>query len=144
LAVRIRLRRLGAKKRPTYRLVATDSRKARDGRFIETLGYYNPIEKPATIKIHEDRVVYWLNQGAQLSDTTASLLTQIGFTLKYEMLKKGQDVSEITIKGQITERIKKRKKTKQVAEVQTEGKTEEKSEAATEAPAKADTKTESE
>jgi len=113
LAVRIRLRRLGAKKRPTYRFVATDSRMPRDGRFIEALGYYNPLEKPARIKIHEDRMGYWLDQGAQPSDTVASLMRQVGFMKKYQMKKKGEDVSGMTISETITERPKKLKKKKE-------------------------------
>jgi small subunit ribosomal protein S16 len=112
LAVRIRLRRLGAKKRPTYRFVAADSRMPRDGRFIETLGYYNPIEKPATVRIFEERMIYWLDQGAQPTFTVASLMKQVGFLKKYEMLKKGEDVTGITIMETITERPKKRKKRK--------------------------------
>jgi small subunit ribosomal protein S16 len=112
LAVVIRLKRLGAKKRPTYRFVATDSRMPRDGRFIETLGYYNPIEKPAKVKIDEERMVYWLNEGAQPSDTVKSLMQQVGFIKKYEMIKKGEDVSSVTIAETITERPKKRKKKK--------------------------------
>jgi len=115
LAVIIRMKRLGAKKRPTYRFVATDSRMPRDGRFLETLGYYNPIEKPATVKIFEDKTTYWLDKGAEMSDTVATLLKQIGFAKKYAMMKKGEDVSEITLKGSITERPKKRKKKKQEA-----------------------------
>jgi len=112
------MKRLGAKKRPTYRFVATDSRNPRDGRFIETLGYYNPIEKPATVKIFEDKAAYWLDQGALLSDTVASLFKQIGFSQKYDLMKKGQDVSEMTLKETITERIKKRKKTKKAAAIE--------------------------
>lgn len=109
----IRLKRLGAKKRPTYRFVATDSRMPRDGRFIETLGYYNPIEKPATVKIFEDRMTYWLDQGALPSDTVATLMKQVGFMKKYEMQKNGEDVSGITVSETITERPKKRKKKKE-------------------------------
>ncbi len=120
MPVIIRMKRLGAKKRPTYRFVATDSRMPRDGRFLETLGYYNPIEKPATVKIFEDKTAYWLDKGAQMSDTVAALLKQIGFSKKYAMMKKGEDVSEITLKGTITERPKKRKKKKQEAKKESE------------------------
>ena len=109
MAVCIRLRRFGAKKRPTFRFVAADSRMPRDGRFIEALGYYNPIEKPAKVKVIEDRMTYWLDQGAQPSDTVASLLKQVGFFKKYEMLKKGEDVSSIIVAETITEHQKKRK-----------------------------------
>lgn len=113
MAARIRLRRLGAKKRPTYRFVATDSRMPRDGRFLETLGYYNPIEKPAKVKIFEDKMTYWLDQGAQPSDTVAALMKQVGFLKKYAMKKKGEDISDITIAETINERPKKRKKKKE-------------------------------
>lgn len=113
MSVRIRLKRLGAKKRPSYRFVATDSRMPRDGRFIENLGYYNAIEKPARIKIVEDRMKYWLDQGAQLSETAAALMKQIGFLKKYEMMKKGEEVSDVTIAETITERPKKRRKKKE-------------------------------
>ena len=119
MAVIIRMKRLGAKKRPTYRFVATDSRMPRDGRFLETLGYYNPIEKPATVKIFEDKAASWLDKGAEMSDTVATLFKQIGFAKKYAMMKKGEDVSEITLKETITERIKKRKKTKKAAVAET-------------------------
>ena len=113
MAARIRLRRLGAKKRPTYRFVATDSRKARDGRFLEVLGQYNPIEKPATVKVFEDRMTWWLNQGAIPSDTVMTLLKQVGFLKKYETAKMGGDVSTMMLSETITEQPKKRKKTKE-------------------------------
>ncbi|UCD16518.1 MAG: 30S ribosomal protein S16 [Candidatus Zixiibacteriota bacterium] len=113
MAVRIRLKRMGAKKRPTYRFVATDSRMPRDGRFIETLGYYNPIEKPARVKIFEDKVAHWLKQGAVPSETVVALLKQVGFLKKFEMMKKGEDVSDITLAETIAERSKKRKKKKE-------------------------------
>ena len=111
--VKIRLRRVGAKKQPHYRVVVADSHSPRDGRFIETLGYYNPIEKPARVKIHEERMTHWLNQGARPSDTVASLMRQVGFMKKYEKQKNGEDVSEITLSETITERPKKRKKKKE-------------------------------
>lgn len=112
MALKIRLRRLGKKKRPFYRMVATDSRMPRDGRFLETLGHYNPVEKPATVNVFEDRLTYWLDQGAEMSPTVKRLMAHVGFTKKYEMIKAGQDVSEVIISNQITERPKKRKKTK--------------------------------
>lgn len=76
--IKIRLRRTGAKKAPSYRVVVADSRSPRDGRFIETLGYYNPLTKPATVVIKSDRALHWLNNGAQASDTCARLLTNAG------------------------------------------------------------------
>lgn len=78
MSVKIRLRRMGAKKRPFYRLVVADSRCARDGRFIETLGYYNPCVEPSEIKIDAERAKHWLSVGAQPSDTAASLLKKQG------------------------------------------------------------------
>jgi len=129
LSVKIRLRRMGAKKRAFFRVVAADSRAPRDGRFLETLGRYNPITKPALFTINEERVTEWLNNGAQMSDTVRSLCSQIGFVEKYEKAKRGEDVSGMTIRTEITERKKKRKKTKAAAE--------EAAPAATEAPAEA-------
>jgi len=76
--VKIRLRRMGAKKRPFYRLVVADARSPRDGRFIEQLGFYDPLTEPATIKIDEAKVVLWLNQGAQPSDAARTLLKREG------------------------------------------------------------------
>lgn len=74
MAVRLRLTRLGAKKRPFYRVVATDQHTRRDGRHIEFLGYYNPKVEPIELKIDLDRVDYWLGVGAQPSDTVRSLI----------------------------------------------------------------------
>lgn len=81
MSVKIRLRRDGAKKRPFYHVVAADSRRARDGRYIEELGYYNPIvaaDKESIVVLKEDRVRYWLSVGAQPSDTAAALLKRQG------------------------------------------------------------------
>ncbi len=80
MAVRIRLKRMGAKKRPFYRFVVADSRYPRDGRFIEELGYYNPLSKE--IKIDKERTVYWLGQGAQPSDTVKNILKKEGVSAK--------------------------------------------------------------
>lgn len=115
MPVHIRLRRMGAKKRPFYRIVAADSRRARDGRFLEILGTYNPITKPAEVQVFEDRVTKWLDRGAIPSDTVSSLLTQIGYTQKYHKAKKGEDTSEITLKTTIRERPKKTRKMKKAA-----------------------------
>ena len=136
MAVHIRLRRMGAKKRPFYRIVAADSRRARDGRFLENVGTYNPITKPAEITVVEDKLTKWLNQGAIPSDTVKSLLSQIGFIEKYEKEKKGEDVSEIVLKKHITERKKKTRKTKK-ATIKAETAAESGAEAAAEAPAEA-------
>jgi small subunit ribosomal protein S16 len=111
LSVHIRLRRMGKKKRPFYRIVAADSRRARDGRFLEVLGTYNPIEQPAVINVKED-LSYWLNNGAEPSDTVGTLLTQIGFTQKFHKAQAGVDVTEMALKATITERKKKTRKAK--------------------------------
>ena len=72
--VRLRLRRMGAKKKPFYRVIAADQRSPRDGRFIEQLGYYDPMKDPFVLKIDLERVDYWLGVGAQPSDTVAGLI----------------------------------------------------------------------
>jgi len=76
VSVRIRLKRMGAKKRPFYRIVVADSRSPRDGRFIEEIGYYNPTTDPKTIKIDQEKAQKWISQGAQPSETVKSLLGQ--------------------------------------------------------------------
>ena len=76
MAVRIRLRRMGAKKRPFYRVVVADSRAPRDGRFIETLGTYNPLSTPAEVNLNAEKVQLWLSRGAQPSDTVRRLLAR--------------------------------------------------------------------
>jgi len=78
MATRIRLKRLGAKKKPFYRLVVADSRSPRDGKFIEEIGYYDPTTNPAVIKVDEERALYWLKTGAQPSETAKSLLNKAG------------------------------------------------------------------
>jgi small subunit ribosomal protein S16 len=88
LAVKLRLRRMGKKKQPIYKVVAADSRSPRDGKFIEAIGLYNPLTDPHTIDIKEDRALYWLNAGAQPTDTVKSLLSQKGIILKRELMKK--------------------------------------------------------
>ena len=76
--IKIRLRRMGSKKRPSYRIVVADSKSPRDGRFIETLGYYDPLTQPATVKINEERATHWLSVGAQPSDTVRDMLRRAG------------------------------------------------------------------
>ncbi len=78
MAVRIRLARHGAKKRPFYRIVAAPAEAPRDGRFLEVLGTYNPLTDPATITVKEDRIIHWLNQGAQPTETVRNLLRKTG------------------------------------------------------------------
>lgn len=86
--VKLRLQRSGAKKRPYYRIVAAESCFAPDGRFIEVIGYYHPIEKNDVLKIDEEKALKWLQQGAQPSETVKSLFTQLGINQKFLALKK--------------------------------------------------------
>jgi small subunit ribosomal protein S16 len=78
MAVKIRLKRMGAKKSPFYRVVVADSRAPRDGRFIEEIGFYNPITEPAEVKIDAEKAKKWLSTGAQPTDTVKALLKKSG------------------------------------------------------------------
>lgn len=82
MAVKLRLKRMGAKQKPFYRIVAADSRFPRDGRFIETIGTYNPLTEPATITINEEAAIKWLENGAKPTDTVRSLLSKNGIMKK--------------------------------------------------------------
>ena len=82
MSVVIRLMRAGAKKRPFFRMVAADSRRQRDGRFLEILGHYNPLSQPYELVVHKDRVVSWISKGAQPSEQAASLLRSLGIPLQ--------------------------------------------------------------
>jgi small subunit ribosomal protein S16 len=88
MAVKIRLRRMGAKKAPFYRLVVADSRAPRDGAFIDQIGYYNPTTEPATLHIEEDKALDWMRKGAQPSDTVRSLLSQKGLLKRLDEEKR--------------------------------------------------------
>lgn len=92
LSARIRLQRHGRKKLPFYRVVVADSRSSRDGRFIEKIGYYNPITEPADISINKERALYWLKVGAKPSNTARSLLKKTGVWRKF---KTPEGVSEV-------------------------------------------------
>lgn len=83
MAVRIRLQRFGRKHRPFYRVVVADSRTSRDGKFIEKLGHYNPIAEPAEITVNEERALYWLQVGAQPSDTVKSIFSEVGIWAEF-------------------------------------------------------------
>jgi small subunit ribosomal protein S16 len=78
MAVKIRLRRMGAKKAPFYRIVVADSRSPRDGRFIEEIGYYNPVVKPVEFKVNEEKATEWLQKGAQPTEVIKRLFDQAG------------------------------------------------------------------
>lgn len=109
--VKIRLRRTGAKKKPSYRVVITDSRSPRDGRFIEIVGHYDPRTEPVTFNIHEDRVLHWLSEGAQPTDPVRRLLDNVGTLDRFARLKAGEDLDKLLAEAQAT-----REKTQQMVE----------------------------
>jgi small subunit ribosomal protein S16 len=88
--VRIRLRRVGAKGQPSYRVVAADKESPRDGRFLEILGYYNPRTEPSTIQLKEDRIYDWMSKGAQPSESALQVFKSAGLMDRYERFKKGE------------------------------------------------------
>ena len=92
MAVKLRLKRMGAKQRPSYRIVAADSRSPRDGRFIETVGTYNPIANPAEVHIDKEKAMKWLNNGAQPTDTVKTIFRQEGIMKEFaeSKVKKGK------------------------------------------------------
>ena len=82
MAVKLRLKRMGAKQKPFYRIIAADSRSPRDGRFIETVGTYDPVKKENNITVDEEKALKWLNNGAQPTDTVKNILTKQGIWAK--------------------------------------------------------------
>ena len=90
MAVKLRLKRMGGKQKPFYRIVAADSRFPRDGRFIETVGTYNPIAKPAEVKIDKELAIKWLINGAQPTDTVKALFKKEGILKEFADAKKGK------------------------------------------------------
>ncbi len=98
LAVRLRLRKTGRKNQPSYKVVAADSRSPRDGRFLETVGTYNPLRNPSEIKFNEEKAFKWLKRGALPTDTVRSLLRKSGLWYKWYLMKKGLDESAVAQK----------------------------------------------
>lgn len=90
MSVKIRMHRMGSKRKPFYRIVVADSRMPRDGRFIEEVGYYNPLTNPDEVKLEEDKIFEWLEKGAQPSDTVRSLLSKAGLMTRYHDAKYGK------------------------------------------------------
>jgi len=93
--VRIRLRRVGKKKQPSFRMVAADRESPRDGRFLENLGFYNPRTEPATIKLKEGRIFEWMSNGAQPSDAAQNVMRVSGTLERYERFKAGEDLEKL-------------------------------------------------
>lgn len=104
MSVKLRLRRIGRKKIPVFSIIATDSRNARDGRYIEDLGRYYPLEQPAEVQLDEERILYWLDNGARPSDTVRSILSKRGLMLWHHLKLKGK--SEDEIREKVNEHLK--------------------------------------
>jgi small subunit ribosomal protein S16 len=100
---------MGKKKQPIYKVVAADSRSPRDGKFLESIGVYNPLTDPFTVDIKEDRALYWLDKGAQPTDTVKSLLRQKGITLKRQLIRKGLPEDKIQIEMANWEKLREAK-----------------------------------
>lgn len=93
--IRIRLRRVGAKRQPSYRIVIADSRAARDGLFLENVGFYNPRTEPPTVNIKEEQVLSWLQKGAQPTDSVKSLLESKGTMARFARLRQGEPLEKL-------------------------------------------------
>jgi len=98
VAVKLRLTRMGRKKRPFYRIVAVDSRVRRDGQYIEALGTYNPLTTPATLEVNHEAALKWLGHGAQATDTVRSLLSKAGVMLAHDLTKRGATPEQVAEK----------------------------------------------
>jgi len=125
VSVKLRLKRMGTKKRPFYRIVATDSRNRRDGRFIEELGYYDPLTVPPNIKLEEELIFKWLKNGAIPSTNVEALMRRQGTLKKWQFVKEGVAVADVDAKvaalteketkGLTTEERRRRFQSKQVS-----------------------------
>jgi len=96
MSVNIRLKRVGKKKAPSYRVVVADARSPRDGRIIESLGWYNPLVEPSAIHIDEEKALKWLNVGAQPTESAASLLKRTGIMERFEQTKSTATTAAVT------------------------------------------------
>ena len=101
--VRLRLRRIGAKQQPSYRIVAADVEHPRDGRFLEILGAYNPRTQPATIHLEEARIFYWLSVGAQPSESVVRVFKSVGLMDRYARFKTGEDAQVLAAEATTAE-----------------------------------------
>ena len=134
MAVRIRLMRMGSKRRPFYRFVVVDSRGKRDGGFLDTVGHYNPIAQPEEIRVDEDKVFDWLGKGAQMSDGAHSLLKKIGIINRWNAKRSGAEMPPLK---EPVEAPKKQAKAAPVAAAEAEPATEPVPEKAAEEPVEA-------
>lgn len=101
--VRIRLRRVGLKKQPSYRVVATDKESPRDGRFLEILGFYNPRTEPSTVTLKEDRIYEWMSKGAQPSDSVLQIFKSVGTLERFQRFKAGEAVEVLVAEAEKAE-----------------------------------------
>ncbi len=101
MPVRIRLMRMGSKRRPFYRFVVADSRNKRDGAFLDQVGYYNPVVKPFEIKVDEAKIFDWLSKGAQISEGARSLLKKAGVLARWEAARSLKDKSEVKDESEV-------------------------------------------
>ena len=104
--VRIRLRRVGAKGQPSYRIIAADKEAPRDGRFLEILGFYNPRTYPSTIQVKEDRIFDWMSKGAQLSDSAEQVLRSSGTLERYDRFKQGEEIEVLLQEASAAEAVR--------------------------------------
>jgi small subunit ribosomal protein S16 len=104
--VRLRLRRIGLKGQPTYRVIAADSESPRDGRFLEILGFYNPRTQPATIRLKEDRVYHWMKNGALPTESVEKVFKSAGVMDRWERFKKGEAVETLLKEAEQAETIR--------------------------------------
>ena len=95
MAVKLRLKRIGRRKRPFYRIVAIDSRIRRDGSEIERIGWFDPLRTDVAVELNEDRIIHWLKQGAQPSDTVDNLLRHMGLKYKFHLMEEGKSEEQI-------------------------------------------------
>jgi len=98
--VRIRLRRVGLKKQPSYRIVVADRESPRDGRYLEIIGFYNPRTEPIQMDLKEDRALYWLSVGAQPSEPVARILEKLGTTKRLERMRKGETLEVLVAEAE--------------------------------------------
>ncbi len=101
--LKIRLRRVGAKKQPSYRIVIAESTAPRDGKFVEVIGFYNPRTEPETVQLKEDRALYWLSVGAQPTDAVARIFRTHGTQDRFERMKAGEAVEALVAEAEAVE-----------------------------------------
>lgn len=101
--LKIRLRRVGARKQPSYRIVIAESTAPRDGRFVEVIGFYNPRTEPETVRLQEDRALYWLSVGAQPTESVARILRTRGTQNRFERMKAGESLEALVAEAEAAE-----------------------------------------